>query len=816
MAVLDTLTESLVAQHTQHLNETKKRELYQLMEELATLKKGRVFYDMFPDKGELSRDKYAKHMECIRNSALYPENLFLAANRIGKTMLGAYIVVCHATGQYPQWWEGKRFNRPTKIWIGGDTSISVRDIIQEKLLGPPGQFGTGVLPKDTIVNTKTKRNIPDAIETVQVKHVHGGVSTIVFKTYEQGRVLWQGTEIDHIWLDEEPPLEIYAEALIRTMTTKGSLLLTFTPLNGMSDVVTSFLEDKKMGDKATKATVMATWNDAPHLTPEAKAQMLKGIPANQRKCRSEGIPMIGSGLIYPIDDSMFVPDFELPKFWPKFYGMDVGWNVTGVVFGAWDRQNDCVYIYSEHYGTQSEPVVHADAIKRRGGWIKGVVDPASRGRAQADGKALLDIYRDLGLKVTVANNAVESGLYEVWSRLSEGRLKFFNSCTNLKNEIGMYHRDAEGKIVKKNDHCLSGDTKVITNRGIKRIDECLNKPTSLLSYHGDWVDTTGSFKTMKQASLIEVTLDSGYLFKCTPEHLGLNVNGLWYPMCISKGIKLLTLGDVLCKQRLSQANNRNLIWKSIGFVDSITSDIKNDFIEQFGNTTSEKYLALVKSITKIETDQTTKLETLNVLTAENMLLYMRETLLPEGLLALNRTYSEYKMQQKNGIAQLKGEIGTENITKNLSIFFRDEWSESAPYAVNYTKLVGCMERTLSAQVIVDRHLENKMVLTMLQGFVLFVKENLLPINMLKQKLVVELVGECSFQGVEVKTLVSTFPEDVYCFNVPNFESFALENGTIVHNCLDALRYGIMSGLDVASCQVQVVQKKQNVSSLGWT
>ena len=455
MAILDTLTESLVIEKTKHLNETQKRELYKAMEALAELKKHTLFYDMFPEHGELSRHNYPKHIEFMKSGSTHPERLFMAGNRVGKTLVGAYEITCHATGIYPPWWQGKRFNRGVKIWIGGDTSVSVRDIIQDKLLGTPGAMGTGMLPKDCIISSKTKRNIPEAIETVQVKHALGGVSTISFKTYEQGRVLWQGTEIDVIWLDEEPPQEIYAEALIRTMTTKGTLLLTFTPLNGMSDVVTSFIDDQKLDEKdATKYMIMASWNNAPHLTEEAKAQMLKGIPPNQRKSRSEGIPMIGSGLIYPTDDSMFINDIDIPKFWPKFYGMDVGWNVTAVTFCALDRANDCVYVYSEHYGTQAEPVVHADAIKRRGSWIKGVVDPAARGRGQADGKALFDIYKDLGLKLYIANNAVESGIYEVWSRLAEGRLKIFKSCNNLNRELGMYHRDQDGKIVKKNDHLL--------------------------------------------------------------------------------------------------------------------------------------------------------------------------------------------------------------------------------------------------------------------------------------------------------------------------------------------------------------------------
>jgi len=465
MSILDTLTASLVEKYTEHLSESKKRELFKAIEDLSTLKKHRMFYETFPEKGKLSRHAYAKHWEFIKAGQSHRERLFMAGNRIGKTILGAYEVVAHATGQYPQHWEGRRFNRSVKIWIGGDTSISVRDIIQEKLLGKVGEFGTGMLPKDSIVSTKTKRNIPDAIETIQIKHISGGTSTIVFKTYEQGRELWQGTEIDVVWLDEEPPMEVYAEALIRTMTTNGILLLTFTPLNGMSDVVTSFIDAQSNTDpslttsqrdeESSKYMIMASWDDAPHLTPEAKKEMLKTIPPNQRKARSEGVPVIGAGLIYPIDEDVcFVKDFEIPKHWPKFYGMDVGWNVTGVVFCALNREDDCVYIYSEHYGQQSEPVIHADAIKRRGGWMKGVVDPAARGRSQADGKALFDIYKDLGLKIVPAKNAVEAGIYDVWSRFTSGRLKIFNSCVNLKRELSMYHRDNEGRIVKKHDHLL--------------------------------------------------------------------------------------------------------------------------------------------------------------------------------------------------------------------------------------------------------------------------------------------------------------------------------------------------------------------------
>ncbi len=44
-----------------------------------------------------------------------------------------------------------------------------------------------------------------------------------------------------IWLDEEPPADVYGECLIRTMTTNGIIMLTFTPLSGMSAVVLQFM-----------------------------------------------------------------------------------------------------------------------------------------------------------------------------------------------------------------------------------------------------------------------------------------------------------------------------------------------------------------------------------------------------------------------------------------------------------------------------------------------------------------------------------------------------------------------------------------------
>lgn len=172
----------------------------------------------------------------------------LAANRVGKTEgVGGYEMTLHLTGKYPPWWQGRRFDGPVSAWAAGDTSKTVRDIIQAKLLGPVGDFGTGLIPGDSIVGKPTsKAGIGDAVEIIKVKHVAGGSSQLTLKSYMEGREAFQGTEQDIIWLDEEPPINIYTECLMRTMTTNGMMMLTFTPLQGMSEVVLSFLQDGKV------------------------------------------------------------------------------------------------------------------------------------------------------------------------------------------------------------------------------------------------------------------------------------------------------------------------------------------------------------------------------------------------------------------------------------------------------------------------------------------------------------------------------------------------------------------------------------------
>lgn len=227
-----------------------------LLQEKERRKSSRKLFDYYPDAGPLRRDLYPRHLEFFEAGANYRERCFMAANRIGKTEgAGGYETTLHLTGLYPSWWKGRRFSRPVKWWAAGKSNETTRDIVQAKLFGGiafDGQRksvnGTGLVPAACVGSIAWKQGVNDLIDTIRVKHVSGGWSTLGLKSYHQGRGAFEGTEQDGIWLDEEPPADIYGECLIRTATTNGIVMITFTPLEGMSQTVMSFLPSEYRAD----------------------------------------------------------------------------------------------------------------------------------------------------------------------------------------------------------------------------------------------------------------------------------------------------------------------------------------------------------------------------------------------------------------------------------------------------------------------------------------------------------------------------------------------------------------------------------------
>jgi len=197
----------------------------------------------FKDDGPFRRELYPKHIEHFAAGAEYNERLFMAANRVGKSDAGAYETTLHLTGEYPHWWVGKRFDHPIKAWAASDTNKTAREVVQEKLLGPLSAPGTGFIPAASIVHRTSKAGIAESVETIYTKHISGGTSSVMIKSYQEGRESFQGAAIDFAWLDETPGISIYAETLLRLLTTGGHVVVTMTPLLGLDELVLSFLPE---------------------------------------------------------------------------------------------------------------------------------------------------------------------------------------------------------------------------------------------------------------------------------------------------------------------------------------------------------------------------------------------------------------------------------------------------------------------------------------------------------------------------------------------------------------------------------------------
>jgi phage terminase large subunit-like protein len=232
---------------TKALSREEKQELLALLEEQARRKRYRLIDEIFPDEGPYRRDLYPRHMEFFRAGASHRERLFMAANRSGKSVAGGAEMTYHLTGQYPDWWEGKRFDHPIRALAAGDTSQTTRDIIQHKLLGglwDTPEFGTGLIPRELLGKPTVSRGIANAYEEITVEHVSSGTSRLAMRSYDQGRRIFQGVEQHVVWMDEEVPRDVYEEALVRTMTTQGVVFMTFTPLQGLTPLVVDFLETR--------------------------------------------------------------------------------------------------------------------------------------------------------------------------------------------------------------------------------------------------------------------------------------------------------------------------------------------------------------------------------------------------------------------------------------------------------------------------------------------------------------------------------------------------------------------------------------------
>jgi phage terminase large subunit-like protein len=403
---------------------------------------------------------YPKQAAFHEAGAKHRERLLMAANQSGKTLAGGFECAMHATGRYPDWWEGRRFASPTVGWVAGVTGETVRDTVQRVLVGRPGQEGTGAIPKDAIVALVPARGVPELLDTIRVKHVSGGVSTVGLKSYEKGREKWQGETLDYVWFDEEPPSDVYLEGLTRTNIGNKPVWMTFTPLLGMSETVRRFLLERSPDRSVTTMII----DDAEHFSDEERARIIASYPAHEREARTKGIPTLGSGRIFPISEEMLAIEHrEFPKHWPRIGGMDFGWDHPfAAVELVWDRDTDTVYVARCYRIREATPIVHAAALRPWGkelpwAWPRD----GRRETLEGAGIALAKQYEAQHLKMLAIHAqfedksiSVEAGIADMLIRMETGRFKVFKHLNEWFEEFRLYHRK-DGRVHKEGDDLMS-------------------------------------------------------------------------------------------------------------------------------------------------------------------------------------------------------------------------------------------------------------------------------------------------------------------------------------------------------------------------
>jgi phage terminase large subunit-like protein len=412
---------------------------------------------------------YEKQKEFHEIGIEYAERCLMAGNQTGKTYSGAMECYFHLSGNYPEWWRGLKFEKAPVIWVGGDTGETIRDTTQRLLLDRPGKLQEdsyeGILPKRIIIgDPKPALGTPNLFDHVKVRHTTGAISYCYFKAYAKGRQKWQGETIDLVWFDEEPPEELYAEGLTRT--NRGQLgqraVLTFTPLLGMSNVVAKFLQSPSPAQKVVKMTI----EDVGHYTEAERTSIVASYLEHEREARAKGIPIMGSGRVFPITEASIIEEplqmKDLPGWWKSIAGIDFGWqHPSAAVMILYDPENDIVHIHATHREKNATPIMFAGGVRTWGEAIPFSWPHDGLQHDKGSGKTLAEQYKEAGINMLNqratfddGSYGLEAGLMDMLDRMQTGRLKVSRMLADWWEEFRIYHR-RNGIVVKERDDLMA-------------------------------------------------------------------------------------------------------------------------------------------------------------------------------------------------------------------------------------------------------------------------------------------------------------------------------------------------------------------------
>lgn len=442
------------------VSKAEKLELLALLEEKARRDAKRRHLLQFETLYEWQR-------KFVRATADHTSCMLMAANRVGKTRTGLTVDAMHLLGDYPDDWEGHKFDHAPMCWLLGFSMEKTRDLLQTPLFGTleGGKWTGGLIPADRIIAHLSATGTSGAMRQITVRHKSGSQATVQFWSYSQGQHAIMGDSVDWYHIDEEPrDKAIYPQVLTRTATGDGGLggrgILTFTPENGRTELVVQFMDCPAEGQYIQRAT----WADAPHLTADTQRKLLGMYPEWQRDMRSKGLPLLGTGLIFDFsDEDIKCQSFPCPPHFYVINGMDFGWDHPQGHVQLWiDTESDVIYLAHAWKKSRVTPstvwgTVKAWAANIPTAWPSdGLQSEKSSGEQQK--KAYVDAgWQMLDVHATWADGGVgvEIGLVELYERMTTGRFKVFSHLSDFFDEKMSYHRDENGKIVKLNDDILS-------------------------------------------------------------------------------------------------------------------------------------------------------------------------------------------------------------------------------------------------------------------------------------------------------------------------------------------------------------------------
>ena len=396
--------------------------------------------------------KVKHEKQILFHKSLAKNKWAFGGNRSGKSECGAVETVWIARGIHPY---KKNIERGADGWVVSLSTKVQREVAQSKILSYLDKNWI----EDIIMIQGSKGSAKyGIIDKILVKNVFGNISTITFKSCEEGREMFQGASLDFVWFDEEPPKDIYDECKMRVLDRSGCIFGTMTPLKGLTFIYDEIYLNKYSDPEVFYVTM--EWADNPYIPKDEVLRLTQTMSEEELEARRYG----------EFDENVNVIDpFDVPASWQENISIDPGLkNPLSCHWYAVDFDGN-VYVIAEHYESGRNIDYHADRIKAisdglnwhrgRFGKLEAIIDSAATQVTLASSRSVVDLFYDNDILVSPkVNKDLFAGISRVKSYLKnskgESRLFIFRNCVNLIREIKGYRWGDKDAPIKKDDHAL--------------------------------------------------------------------------------------------------------------------------------------------------------------------------------------------------------------------------------------------------------------------------------------------------------------------------------------------------------------------------